>query len=71
MQMTSGGARCQAGMERGGPLRESEMLICLNRHCERSEAIQEDRVELSNPVLLDCFVALLLAMTAQLGRKML
>jgi len=31
------------------------------RHCERSEAIQEDRVERFSPVSLGCFVALLLA----------
>ena len=34
------------------------------RHCERSEAIQGDWVERFSPILLDCSVASLLAMTA-------
>ena len=38
------------------------------RHCERSEAIQEDWAEAFDPVPLDCFVASLLAMTAESER---
>jgi hypothetical protein len=37
----------------------------VSRHCERSEAIHGDEGKMFNPVILDCFVALLLAMKTE------
>ena len=53
--------RMRLQLWQGWRLRSLSIQHC-RRHCERSEAIQGDLAERS-PAPLDCFVALLLAMT--------